>query len=183
MGEMTDEPQGASWFAGYEAAVQVAEALLAEDNEAETKLADAVAWGAALAQFLRALTVSYASVRVGSGDEIDGLLADPPAAIREVQERLMQTEEHRTNERQPSGHRYCCALELWGRECPDEGPPTCTCDFERAQLAEAKAQKDALVTALEPFAGGGGHAYGYDDCRHCTAYQVLARVRSGEGKQ
>jgi len=50
-------------------------------------------------------------------------------------------------------------------------------------IREAEAQKDALVTALEPFAGGGGHAYGYDDCRHCTAYQVLARVRSGEGKQ
>ena len=27
-------------------------------------------------------------------------------------------------------HKYDCALEAWGRECPDEGPPTCTCGFD-----------------------------------------------------
>lgn len=35
----------------------------------------------------------------------------------------------RENQRQPSGHRYACALEWWGRLCPDEGPPACTCDL------------------------------------------------------
>ena len=24
-------------------------------------------------------------------------------------------------------HADDCALEIWGRECPDEGPPSCTC--------------------------------------------------------
>lgn len=60
------------------------------------------------------------------------------AQSERITELEAQLEEHYQNERQSSGHRYCCALEWWGRECPDKGPPeSCTCDSSVALLKEA----------------------------------------------
>ena len=53
------------------------------------------------------------------------------------------------NAKQPSRHRYLCALEWWGRECPDEGPPECTCDEGKAELEDLLRRQHEALKEME----------------------------------
>lgn len=83
---------------------------------------------------------------------------------------------------QPTKHGYHCALERWGRECPDEGPPECTCVLE-----VAAATPERVCGRLDCKNGQvyfqKGITVGYEDCPDCQGTGKLPNRREREERR